>query len=150
MAATRGRPQAVQRSGIGRIVIDKQPMVTLPELIEQHGQLVFQFRKLEQLKAARKCREPSGYHLRIFCRDPPDHVVVAGEAVSILDRQLSFAHPAQAVHSCSPDSRGTCGFAQVPAHALQQLAAAGEIQVARWHVEDSWLQTWESPRPASF
>ena len=63
--------------------------------------------------------------------DPPGHVIVVGEPVRVLDRQLGLAHPAHALQRLH--HRRVPGQQPVPDR-RQQLVPAGEPRVAGRHV----------------
>ena len=80
-----------------RVVEDQQPAPPAAQLGQDEFDRVGHGRPGRQVELVAQLGELAGDEHRLLGVDPPDQVVVAGEPVGVLDRQLGLAHATQAV-----------------------------------------------------
>jgi hypothetical protein len=111
-------------------VVDQQPALPLTQLVKQHPDLLVQAWQLGQAQPPGERRELAWDGGRLLRGKPPHQLVVAGVAVGVLDRQLGLADPAQPMHRAGLHDHAGRGLGELAAQGLEQVAPAGEMQVA--------------------
>jgi hypothetical protein len=110
------------------VVEDEQPTVPVAQLGEQPVHGVGHRGPGRQLQPGCQPGQLVGDQHGLFGVDPPDHVVVGGEPMGVLERQLGLAHPAQPVEGLH-HQRGLPGPQPSP-QLGQKIVAAGEVRIA--------------------
>ena len=113
------------------VVEDQQPAVPATQLGQQPLHGGGDRRSGRQVQPGGEPGELVGDEHRLFGVDPPHQVVVGGEPVRVLDRQLGLAHPAQPVQRLHHQRRLT--GAQPPPQLGEHAVAAGEPRIPRRH-----------------
>ena len=128
------------------VVEDQQPAVPATQLGQQPVHGGGDRRSGRQVQPGGEPGELVGDEHRLFGVDPPHQVVVGGEPVRVLDRQLGLAHPAQPVQRLHHQRRLT--GAQPPPQLGEHAVAAGEPRIPRRHPPHRRPAAGES-RPAA-
>jgi hypothetical protein len=121
---------AVEAVRVLGVVVDQQPALPSAKLLEQQHDLLLQVTLLGEAEATGKCAQPAAECRRLLGRDPPDQVVVGGEAVGILDSKLALANAAKPVHGAGLHQRSGRCVRQGRPEGAEQVVAAGEVGVA--------------------
>jgi hypothetical protein len=113
------------------VVEDKQPPVPVAQRGQQSVDGVGHRGPGGQAQPGGEGAKLSGDEQRLFGVDPPHQLVVGGETVRVLERQLGLAHPAQPVQRLHHQRRFL--RAQPPVELGEQVVPAGEMRIAGRH-----------------
>ena len=125
------RPVAGDVLGVFGVVEDQEPPVPVTQFGEQPVDGVGHRGRGRHIQPGGQPGELIGDEHRLLGVDPPHQVVVGGEPVRVLDRQLGLAHPAQPVQRLHHQRRHF--IMQPPPQFGQHPVAAGEARIARRH-----------------
>ena len=128
------------------VVEDQQPAVPAAQLGQQPVHGGGDRRPAGRSEPGGEPGELVGDEHRLFGVDPPHQVVVGGEPVRVLDRQLGLAHPAQPVQRLHHQRRPP--GAQPPPQLGEHAVAAGELRIPGRHPPHRRRPAGE-PRPAA-